>query len=118
MVATLTQIPGILSVEHTTLHLLEKVEVEVVIAVDPELRVREAHAIACRARSALEDGVTEIDLADVHLELNDLPGKGTAAWFSGPRGMARRGSFERRGSSQGWGDNTHTFRRREWPPSS
>ncbi len=65
-------VEGVLAVTHVMIHFLEgRVELQINIEVDPELRVREAAAVARSLRGRLE-AESGVDHADVHLELDDL----------------------------------------------
>jgi divalent metal cation (Fe/Co/Zn/Cd) transporter len=66
------RVPGVRALTHVLVHFLEgRVAVQVDIEVDPELRVAEAAALARALRRELE-AVPGVDLADIHLELEDF----------------------------------------------
>ncbi len=66
------QVDGVRAVTHVMAHFLEgRVVLQVEIEVAPELRVREAAAVARSLRERLE-AVSGVDCADIHLELDDL----------------------------------------------
>jgi divalent metal cation (Fe/Co/Zn/Cd) transporter len=62
---------SITGVSHINIHYLGgRVTVEASILVDLALRVRDVHAIAREARKLVES-VHDVDIADIHLELED-----------------------------------------------
>ena len=66
------RVDGVWAVTHVLVHFVERrVVLQVEIEVAPELRVREAAAVARSLRERLE-AVSGVDCADIHLELDDL----------------------------------------------
>ncbi len=67
----MARVAGVAGVSHMLVHYLGgKVNVEVVIFVDPEKTVREANTISRSARQALLE-MEDVGDADIHLELDD-----------------------------------------------
>ncbi|MBC8259805.1 MAG: cation diffusion facilitator family transporter [SAR324 cluster bacterium] len=67
----LKQMPAILGTTHIYCHYLsQKLNVQVNILLDAELRIRDAQKIASAARTKIEE-IKDIDAADIHLELDD-----------------------------------------------
>jgi cation diffusion facilitator family transporter len=85
---------GVRAVTHVLTHFLERrVALQVDIEVDPTLRVHEAAAVARSLRNKLE-GVSGVDFADVHLELDDRAHQALPPPLQGPRGRNRPGGGE------------------------
>jgi cation diffusion facilitator family transporter len=79
------QVEGVGAVTHVMAHFLgRRVVLQVEIEVDPELRVREAAAVARSLRERLEV-VSGVDCADIHLELDDLAHRKLPPTLRGPR---------------------------------
>jgi len=79
------RVDGVRAVTHVMAHFLERrVVLQVEIEVDPELRVREAAAVARTLRERLE-AVSGVDCADIHLELDDLAHRKLPTTLQGPR---------------------------------
>jgi divalent metal cation (Fe/Co/Zn/Cd) transporter len=77
-------VDGVRAVTHVMAHFLERrVALQVEIEVDPELRVREAAAVARLLRERLE-AVSGVDCADIHLELDDLAHRKLPTTLQGP----------------------------------
>ena len=67
----LAEIPEIQGITHIYCHYLnQKLTVQVNILLDAEMRIRDAQKIASAARRKIEQ-ITDIDSADLHLELDD-----------------------------------------------
>jgi divalent metal cation (Fe/Co/Zn/Cd) transporter len=65
-------VDGVRAVTHVLTHFLDcRVTLQIEIEVDPGLRIHEAAAVARSLRSQLEE-VSDVDHADIHLELDDL----------------------------------------------
>ena len=78
------RVDGVRAVTHVMAHFLERrVVLQVEIEVDPELRVREAAAVARSLRERLE-AVSGVDCADIHLELDDLAHRQLPTTLQGP----------------------------------
>jgi len=66
----ITNCDGVTGIEHLTVHFLAySMAVEVAIKVDDDLTVREARTIAESCREAVVNGVADVELADIHLDL-------------------------------------------------
>ena len=69
---TLVKIPEIISISHIYCHFLkQKLSVQVDIRVDPEMKVKQAQILGENAKTLLEE-INDIQLADIHLELQDF----------------------------------------------
>jgi cation diffusion facilitator family transporter len=78
-------VDGVRAVTHVMTHFLDRrVALQVDIEVDPTLRVHEAAAVARSLRNELE-GVSGVDYADVHLELDDRVHQALPPPLQGPR---------------------------------
>lgn len=83
------RVEGVRAVTHVMAHFLNRrVVLQVEIEVDPELRVREAAAVARSLRERLET-VAGVDSADIHLELDGLAHQDLAATLERPRDRGR-----------------------------
>ena len=83
------RVDGVRAVTHVLVHFVERrVVLQVEIEVDPELRVRQAAAVARSLRERLE-AVRDVDCADIHLELDDLAHRELPATLQGPRDRGR-----------------------------
>jgi cation diffusion facilitator family transporter len=83
------RVEGVRAVTHVMAHFLKRrVVLQVEIEVDPELRVREAAAVARSLRERLET-VAGVDSADIHLELDDLAHRDLPATLERPRDRGR-----------------------------
>jgi len=83
------RVEGVRAVTHVMAHFLNRrVVLQVEIEVDPELRVREAAAVARSLRERLET-VAGVDSADIHLELDDLAHQDLPATLQGGRDRGR-----------------------------
>jgi len=86
---TAEQVDGVRAVTHLMVHFLERrVVLQVEIEVDPELRVREAAAVARSLRKRLE-AVRDVHFADIHLELDDLAHRELPTTLQGPNQRER-----------------------------
>ena len=86
------RVDGVRAVSHVMVHFLERrVVLQVEIEVDPELRVREAAAVARSLRERLET-VSGVDFADIHLELDDLAHRVLPPTLKGAQGRDGSGS--------------------------
>ena len=67
----LTEIPEIQGITHIYCHYLnQELTVQVNILLDEEMQIRDAQKIASKARMKIEE-IKDIDVADLHLELDD-----------------------------------------------